>query len=44
MGLEGHQGCREAGTIAAELVLCALGVPREEAGQIAVAPLPALHG
>lgn len=44
MVLEGHQGWREAGTSAAELVLCALGVPREEAGRIAVAPLPALHG
>ncbi|WP_433679719.1 TetR/AcrR family transcriptional regulator [Nocardia sp. CA-119907] len=44
MVLEGHQGWREAGISAAELVLCALGVPREEAGQIAVAPLPALQG
>jgi hypothetical protein len=40
--LEGHQAWREAGSKAAELVLCALGVPPEEAQQIAVAPLPAM--
>ncbi|WP_062989750.1 TetR/AcrR family transcriptional regulator [Nocardia anaemiae] len=38
--LEGHQGWREAGTGAAELLLCALGVPRDEARQIATSPLP----
>jgi AcrR family transcriptional regulator len=42
MVLEGHQGWREAGSGAAELVLCALGVPREEARQIANGPLPDL--
>jgi AcrR family transcriptional regulator len=42
MVLEGHQGWREAGAGAAELVLCALGVPREEARRIATNPLPAL--
>lgn len=40
MVLEGHQAWREAGSGAAELVLCALGVPREEARQIATGPLP----
>lgn len=38
--LDGHQGWREAGIGAAELVLCALGVPRDEARQLATAPLP----
>ena len=42
MVLEGHQGWRESGSGAAELVLCALDVPREEARQIATAPLPNL--
>jgi len=42
MVLEGHQAWREAGSGAAELVLCALGVPRDEARQIATAPLPEL--
>ncbi|MFX0579244.1 TetR/AcrR family transcriptional regulator [Nocardia nepalensis] len=40
--LEGHQAWREAGTGAAELVLCALGVPRAEARRIASTPLPAV--
>ncbi|MCI3270667.1 MULTISPECIES: TetR/AcrR family transcriptional regulator [Streptomyces] len=42
MVLEGHQGWREAGAGAAELVLCALGVPHEEARAIAEAQLPEL--
>jgi AcrR family transcriptional regulator len=42
MVLEGHQAWREAGAGAAELILCALGVPREEAHEITMNPLPAL--
>jgi AcrR family transcriptional regulator len=42
MVLEGHQGWREAGSGAAELVLASLGVARDEAHQIAGAPLPPL--
>lgn len=42
MVLEGHQAWRDAGAGAAELVLCALGVPRDEAREIARAPLPEL--
>lgn len=42
MVLEGHQAWRDAGAGAAELVLCALGVSREEARQIVGAPLPDL--
>jgi AcrR family transcriptional regulator len=42
MVLEGHQGWREAGSGAAELVLGSLGVARDEAHQIAGAPLPPL--
>ncbi|MFE5286014.1 TetR/AcrR family transcriptional regulator [Nocardia sp. NPDC056611] len=41
MVLEGHQGWREAGSAAAELALCALGLPRDEAMAIASRPLPA---
>ncbi|MGV9818928.1 TetR/AcrR family transcriptional regulator [Nocardia xishanensis] len=40
MVIEGHQTWREAGSVAAELTLCALGVPREEARDIASRPLP----
>ena len=39
---EGHKTWREAGSDAAELVLCALGVPRHEARSIAVRELPPL--
>ncbi|WP_330256932.1 TetR/AcrR family transcriptional regulator [Nocardia sp. NBC_00565] len=42
MVLEGHQAWREAGCAAAELALCALGVPRDEARDIATRPLPAI--
>lgn len=42
MVLEGHQGWREAGSGTAELVLAALGLARDEAAEIAVAPLPEL--
>lgn len=42
MVLEGHQAWREAGSGAAELVLRALGVPADEAREIAAAPLPDL--
>ncbi|WP_063040553.1 hypothetical protein [Nocardia pseudovaccinii] len=42
MVLEGHQAWRDAGAGAAELVLCALGMPREEARRIVAAPLPDL--
>jgi len=40
MVLEGHQGWREAGAGAAELVLRALGVSAEEARELVGAPLP----
>lgn len=40
MVLEGHQTWRDAGTGVVELILCALGVPRDEARQIASSPLP----
>ena len=40
MVIDGHQGWREAGTDAAELVLRALGVKESEAQAIAKAPLP----
>lgn len=39
---EGHKTWRDAGSDAAELVLCALGVPRHEARSIAVRELPPL--
>lgn len=42
MVLEGHQTWREAGTGTAVLVLRALGVPPEEASELANARLPAL--
>lgn len=42
MVLEGRQTWREAGTGTGELILCALGIPRGEAVQLASAPLPAL--
>ncbi|MCU1648057.1 MAG: transcriptional regulator, TetR family [Nocardia sp.] len=42
MVLEGHQGWREAGSSAAELLLRALGITAEEAGRIAVTDLPDL--
>lgn len=42
MVLEGHQTWREAGGGAAELLLCALGVRRDEARRIASAPLPSI--
>ncbi|MFE6923035.1 TetR/AcrR family transcriptional regulator [Nocardia sp. NPDC057663] len=42
MVVEGHQGWREAGTAAVELILCALGIPRDEAREIATSPLPTL--
>lgn len=42
MVLEGHQGWREAGSGTAELVLSALGLPGDEAREIAGAPLPEL--
>ncbi|MCE4539134.1 TetR/AcrR family transcriptional regulator [Pelomonas sp. P7] len=38
--LEGHRTWRDAGTDAAELVLAALGVPREEARALATAEFP----
>ncbi|WP_265443128.1 TetR/AcrR family transcriptional regulator [Flexivirga meconopsidis] len=41
MVLEGHQGWREAGSDAAEMVLVALGVARQEARELASHPLPA---
>ncbi|MEW1737904.1 TetR/AcrR family transcriptional regulator [Nocardia beijingensis] len=41
MVLEGHQSWRDAGAGAAELILCALGVPRAEAHELARQPLPA---
>ncbi|KAA9160748.1 TetR/AcrR family transcriptional regulator [Amycolatopsis acidicola] len=41
MVLEGHQGWREAGSSAAELVLRALGIAADEASSIAAADLPA---
>jgi AcrR family transcriptional regulator len=40
MVLEGHEGWRESGSMAAELVLCALGIEREEARELARRPLP----
>ncbi|MEM7137340.1 MAG: TetR family transcriptional regulator [Myxococcota bacterium] len=40
--LEGHQTWRQAGTDAAELVLRALGLPQDEAREIANADLPPL--
>jgi AcrR family transcriptional regulator len=40
MILEGHQGWREASSDAAELVLVALGLPRDEARSLATSPLP----
>jgi AcrR family transcriptional regulator len=42
MVLEGHQGWREAGSVAAELTLTSLGIARAEAHQIAQTELPAL--
>lgn len=41
MVLEGHQGWREAGSDAAELILVALGIPRSEAVELATRTLPA---
>ncbi|MFE2994558.1 TetR/AcrR family transcriptional regulator [Nocardia sp. NPDC059246] len=41
MVLEGHQSWRDAAAGAAELILCALGVPHDEARRIAASPLPA---
>ncbi|WP_298065687.1 hypothetical protein [uncultured Acinetobacter sp.] len=40
--LEGHKTWRDAGTEIAELLLCALGIDREEAFQIARIELPPL--
>ncbi|MFF3571972.1 hypothetical protein ACFYXQ_29745 [Nocardia jiangxiensis] len=40
--LEGHQGWREAGSGAAELMLRSLGIALDEARRIAAADLPAL--
>lgn len=40
MVLEGHQGWREAGTTAAELLLRSLGIEPDEARQICSTPLP----
>lgn len=39
---EGHRGWLEAGTDTAELLLKALGIPGEEAAQLAIRELPAL--
>jgi len=44
MVLDGHQAWREAGSGAAELALRALGVPGEEARELANAPLPGSGG
>jgi hypothetical protein len=40
--LEGHQGWREAGSSAAELLLRSLGIAPDEAQRLASADLPAL--